>query len=57
MKSAQTFSSHFFKTLAWFQDVSTLPIANSYVIYGGDTDWELEHGKLLSWQRLSEIIS
>jgi predicted AAA+ superfamily ATPase len=57
IKSARTFSSQFFKTLAWFQDVSSLPISNSYVIYGGEQDWELEHGKLLSWKHFSEIIS
>jgi predicted AAA+ superfamily ATPase len=57
IKSARTFSSQFFKTLAWFQDVSSLPISSSYVIYGGDQDWELEHGELLSWKHFSKIVS
>lgn len=56
IKSARTFSVHFSKHLAWFQKIAKIPIANSYVIYGGEQDWELEFGKLLSWKRIDELI-
>ena len=55
LKSARTYSNHFFKHLAWFQQIAQIPIVNSYVIYGGDQDWELEHGKLVSWKHLGDL--
>ena len=56
IKSSRTFHTDFFKHLAWFQNIAGIPIANSYVVYGGEQDWELEHGKLLSWQKIQDLI-
>ena len=56
IKAARTFSTNFFKHLSWFQKITKIPIVNSYVIYGGEQDWELEYGKLLSWKRIQELI-
>lgn len=56
IKSARTFSTDFFKHLSWFQKIAKIPIANSYVVYGGEQDWELENGKLLSWKRIPELV-
>ncbi|MEM6697095.1 MAG: DUF4143 domain-containing protein, partial [Bacteroidota bacterium] len=55
IKSSQTFHSNFFKNLSWFKGISTLPIKVNYVIYGGEEDWEMEQGKLVSWQNLDKI--
>lgn len=55
IKSARTFSAQFFKTIAWWQTIADLPIINSFVIYGGDQDWELETGKLMSWKQLKDF--
>lgn len=56
IKSGRTFSADFFKHLSWFQTIAQLPIENSYVVYGGDQDWDMEHGKLVSWQHLNDIL-
>jgi predicted AAA+ superfamily ATPase len=55
IKSGETFHSHFFKTIGWFQNTIDFPIEKSLVIYGGDQDWETEFGTLLSWKRLTEF--
>lgn len=52
IKSASTFHTEFFKNLTWFKTISTLPIQNSYVIYGGEDDWTMEQGQLVSWKNL-----
>ena len=52
IKSSRTYNAQFFKTLSWFQSVSTLPIEESILVYGGNQDWEMEHGKLVSWEKL-----
>lgn len=55
IKSSQTFSTSFFKNLDWWRTVATIPLEDSYVIYGGEQDWELEHGHLLSWRNLNKL--
>jgi predicted AAA+ superfamily ATPase len=55
IKSGRTFSGDFFKNLAWWRNIAELPIVDSVVVYGGDQDWELEHGKLISWRRLNQF--
>ena len=57
IKAGRTYGADFFKNLTWWHQVADLPIVNSYVIYGGDQDWEMEHGKLISWRRLHELFS
>lgn len=57
IKSSRTYNSAFFKNIAWFQEISQIPISNSFVIYGGDANWEMEHGKLISWRSLNEIFN
>lgn len=55
IKAGRTFSSSFFKNLAWWRKVADIPVRESIVVYGGDQDWELESGRLLSWRRLEEL--
>lgn len=55
LKSGRTFSGSFFKNLRWFERVADLPIRQNIVIYGGDRDWEMEYGKLLSWRNLNTL--
>lgn len=56
IKSGRTFSADFFKQLAWFQKITQIPLSGNYVIYGGDQDWALEYGQLLSWRNLLQIF-
>lgn len=57
IKSGRTFNSTFFKNISWFQGIANIPVKNSYVIYGGDQNWEMEYGKLISWNDLDQITS
>ncbi|MEM6632717.1 MAG: DUF4143 domain-containing protein [Bacteroidota bacterium] len=42
LKSSRTFSPDFFKNLSWWQKVVNIPIGESFVVYRGDLDWEME---------------
>lgn len=59
IKSGRTFSKDYFKHISWFSGISAMPIHHAFVVHGGDQDWELEQGSLLSWkgftQRLLEM--
>jgi len=55
IKAGRTFNTDFFKNLRWFSKISDLPIEASFVIYGGDQDWDMAEGKLLSWRHLDQI--
>ena len=55
LKSSRTFSIEFAKNLNWWQKVVNVPTGDSYIIYGGDQDWEMEGGKLLSWKHLADL--
>lgn len=52
IKSGRTFSREFFKNLDWWRKVANIPLLESYVIYGGEQDWQLEQGMLLSWRNM-----
>jgi predicted AAA+ superfamily ATPase len=56
IKSGRTFSPDYFKNMNWWRQIVDLPLANSLVVYGGDQDWEMESGKLVSWQRATEMV-
>ncbi|MCB9283000.1 MAG: ATP-binding protein [Lewinellaceae bacterium] len=56
IKSGRTHNNDFFKNLAWWSKIADLPIEKSMVIYGGDRDWEMEYGQLVSWKNLGKII-
>ncbi len=56
LKAGRSFSSSFFKNLDWWREVVTIPIEDPLVVYGGDKDWELEGGRLLSWRHLSDFL-
>ena len=55
LKSSRTYSPDFFKNLSWWQKIVNIPTSDSYVIYGGEQDWEFEGGKLYGWRRLQNI--
>ena len=55
IKAGRTFSSSFFKNLTWWRKIADLPLEESFVIYGREQDWDLEHGRLLSWRRLEAL--
>jgi len=56
IKSGSTYRDDFFKHLAWFTELSPIPIETPTVIYGGDQDWEAAYGKLLSWRRVNSLL-
>jgi hypothetical protein len=55
LKAGRTFSGSFFKNLRWWREVVDIPVEEAIVIYGGDRDWEVEHGQLLSWRHLDRL--
>lgn len=55
IKAGRTFSSSFFKNLDWWRQIADIPVRESFVVYGGDEDWRLENGKLISWRNLNQL--
>lgn len=55
LKAGRTFSASFFKNLTWWREIVDIPIEEAVIIYGGDRDWAVEHGRLLSWKHLEEL--
>lgn len=55
IKAGRTFSAGFFKNIEWWNTVADLPVVDNYVVYGGEKDWETEHGKLLSWRNTGTL--
>ncbi|MEM6321068.1 MAG: ATP-binding protein [Bacteroidota bacterium] len=56
IKSSRTFSSRFFKNVEWWRNIATVPLTDSYVIYGGEQDWEAEFGRIISWRNLANHL-
>ena len=56
IKSGHTYSKDYFKHLSWFQEITQLPIIDNYVVYGGNQNWELEYGKLISWKNIPKTF-
>lgn len=52
IKSSHTFSSEYTKNIEWWLRIADIPVGDSFIIYGGDQDWEVATGKLLSWRNL-----
>lgn len=55
IKASSTFNNRFFKAIAWWHNIVDLPIVKSFVVYGGEQDWETETGQMISWQRLTDF--
>jgi predicted AAA+ superfamily ATPase len=55
IKSAKTINIKFFDGLKYFNDLSKNPLENSYVIYAGKENQTRSCGKILSWNKFSEI--
>ncbi len=56
VKSGRTFNSDFFKNIEWWEGVADMPLETGVAIYGGDTDWETAHGKLVSWKLMQSLF-
>lgn len=52
IKSSATMKSDFFNNLQLFQSISGINKENMSVIYGGDTDYETQKGKFISWRMI-----
>lgn len=55
IKAGRTFSASFYKNLKWWREIVDMPVEESIVIYGGDRDWAVEDGHLLSWRNLEAL--
>ena len=55
LQAGRTFSAAFFKNLDWWREIVDMPVEEAVVIYGGDRDWALENGRLLSWRHLDGL--
>jgi predicted AAA+ superfamily ATPase len=56
IKSGATYHSDFFKNIEWWSEIADVPVGDRFVIYGGEKDWDLEHGKLRSWTQVNSLI-
>ncbi len=52
IKSSATMKNDFFNNLQLFQSISGINKENMSVIYGGDTDYETQKGKFISWRMI-----
>jgi hypothetical protein len=56
IKSGNTYSPDFFKSINYWNKLSGNPIENSYVIYGGEITRETKDGMLLSWNSFNSLL-
>ena len=52
IKSSATMKNDFFNGLQLFQSISGIDKENLSVIYGGDTDYQTQKGKFISWRNV-----
>lgn len=52
IKSSATMKNDFFNSLQLFQLISGIDKENLSVIYGGDTDYQTQKGKFISWRNV-----
>ena len=57
IKSGSTFTTDFFRSMNYWNKLSGNSGENSYVIYGGLTNRELNEGKLISWKGFMKYFS
>ncbi|HMQ48448.1 MAG TPA: ATP-binding protein [Saprospiraceae bacterium] len=57
IKSGHTLNKRFFDTIAWWEKIADVPIRKSFVVYGGEQDWETEIGQIIAWEKLSNVDS
>lgn len=55
IKSSRTISNHFFDSLKYFQELSTVPSSNNFLVYGGDEVQVRSIANVLSWKNLNII--
>jgi predicted AAA+ superfamily ATPase len=54
IKSSATMKNDFFNGLESFQSISGINAENSFVIYGGETDYITPKGKFVSWKNIEQ---
>jgi len=52
IKAGKTFTSDFFKNIAYWNKLSNNNIDNSFVVYGGDENFTTKYGNLVTWRNL-----
>ncbi len=55
IKSGQTVSKDFFKSLSYWCELSKTPPENAYLIYGGDENQVRREGNVLSWSSFNNL--
>ena len=56
IKSGKTINNDFFKGLKYWQSLSGDKSKNSFLIYGGEQKQKREHGQVLGWNQLDELL-
>lgn len=56
MKAGKTVSSDYFRNIRYWQRLQTDSATPAYVVYGGDTSWQMQDGHLVSWRDLDRIV-
>jgi hypothetical protein len=57
IKSGMTINESFFKELLDWKHISKQDNAPAYIIYGGDTVQEREHGTIIPWNQIKKVIT
>ena len=57
IKAGRTFSYDFFKNIKYWNKLSGNKPENSYVIFGGENDFNTSEGNVLSWKNIKLILN
>ncbi|MEL7163531.1 MAG: DUF4143 domain-containing protein, partial [Bacteroidota bacterium] len=55
IKSGATYNRKYFKQINWFTEVADVPLVQPTVIYGGEEEFTMAEGKLISWQNAASL--
>lgn len=56
IKAGQTVTNEYFKGLAWWQALTETSPENSYVIYGGERNWNRAVAQVISWENIDTVF-
>lgn len=56
IKAGMSPNNNFFDSLKKWDEIADAQSKNKYVIYGGDQEWDLTHGIVISWKDMPKVI-
>jgi len=56
IKSSKTFNERFFEKLGYYSEIARSDSRESSVVYGGDDEFALSKGRVVSWRNIEKIV-